>query len=147
MLEPENLFKIDNYHQWYKYILDIIDCKLVKPSTIKVKNTHKNSCMLFFENKGLENIGLPKIFRQNDIISLLPSVLQLEENIPTVVYKLSPGIGNKIFNYKDTVQNIIVNDNASVTTPQCDCQSSTFCENDLGHIVTGKFDIVENNKL
>ena len=45
------------------------------------------------------------------------------------------------------MQNIIVNDNASVTIPQCDCQSSTFCDNDLGHIVTGKLNFVENNKL
>ena len=63
------------------------------------------------------------------------------------MYKLGPSIRNNIFNYKETVQAIVIDEDASVVLPDCDCQFSEFCDNDLGHIVTGKLDIVKNSRL
>jgi hypothetical protein len=63
-----------------------------------------------------------------------------------IVYKRSPTIAGKIFNYKQIVNSInceewIQNDNA------CECQSSPFCDPVHKHIVTGDLRVIKNNRL
>ena len=58
-------------------------------------------------------------------------------------YTLGSTIRNKIVNYKDTVNSILINTEES---PQLDSQSE-FCNVDHQHIITGDLRIVENNKL
>ena len=62
-----------------------------------------------------------------------------------VTYKLVNPIRNKIFNYKETVASICIQDPPSSTT--CACSQSEFKDPAHGHIVSGDLRIVEDVKL
>ena len=55
------------------------------------------------------------------------------------MYRLNNTIRNKIFNYKATVNEIDVNDKSTYGTglATCQCQNSSFVNNNYGHIATG----------
>ena len=90
-----------------------------------------------------------KIFKSKGFLELLLQNIQQTENIPVVTYNLLPTIRNKIFNYKETVSTIKVDDEVSFSsaTGTCDCKSSTFCDADHQHIITGDLRIIANTKL
>ena len=103
---------------------------------------------IFFHNKGLEFIQLKKILRDADVISKLPEQLQTEDP-PSVIYNLSSTIRSKIFNYKQTVNDIDINDLNTYGTnlPSCECQNSPFVDPDHGHIMTGDLRMIDNQHL
>ena len=82
-------------------------------------------------------------------IASLPTDLQTKENIPVVTYELGQPIRNKILNYKETVNSILVDDEVSfsLNTDNCECQNSIFCDPHHKHVVTGDLRIIENPKL
>ena len=65
------------------------------------------------------------------------------------MYRLNNTIRNKIFNYKATVNEIDVNDKSTYGTglATCQCQNSSFVNNNYGHIATGDLRFIENASL
>ena len=102
-----------------------------------------------FRNKGLDAIKLGNVFHQEEVRSLLPDLLNEDENLPAIVYSLEGPILNKIFNYKQTVADIDTNDLVTYGTglESCDCESSEFCDPHHGHILTGDLRVIDNQKL
>ena len=133
----------------YSYILDIIDTKLYKPSVKNKKPPPKYVCTVFFDNKAVEYIQVSKLLNHPDLVPLLPNSLQDRENRPVVTYKLGPTIRSKIFNYRQTVESIFVDDEVSFTlnSEPCNCAHSKFCDPDHKHVITGDLRLVENEKL
>ena len=152
-----HILERDKYHfhekrfQWYHYILDIIDTKFLKPSVVTKKTPPKNVVTIRFVNKGLDELHVNSIFRSPDVVSLLPTELRKEENIPACTMKLDPPIRSKILNYRETVSslNVSVDEDVSFVhnLPSCDCVSSEFCDPHHKHIVSGDLRIVSNPKL
>ena len=138
------------YEIYYHFIIDVIDTKLYRyKKESPKKSPPKNVCVVNFDNKALEAINLSKIFRHQDVISVLPEDLQGDDNIPVVTYKLGGTIRNKILNYKDAVESIYVDDEVSfsLNTTLCECQNSPFCDPHHKHIITGDLRLIENMKL
>ena len=143
--------------QWYLYILDIINTKLLKPTPIpSSKSAPENVCSIRFINKGMEEIKISEIFRHTDSISSLPDSLQSKEDNPKVVMKLDSPIRNKIMNYEETVRSIqhmtegeismTLNSESKSFFP-CSCSESMYSDPHHGHVVTGDLSdlrIVEN---
>ena len=70
---------------------------------------------IHFDNKGLEFI------HENDIINCLPESPR-EDEIPSTVFSLSQTIGNKMFNYKNTIKNVVnTNDTKTYGTGIISC--------------------------
>ena len=139
--------KMEHYHM---YILDIIDTKLYKPkNTTAKKAPSKFRCTVDFQNKAIETVRLASILRNAHVINLLPADMQSDENIPMVTYKLNNTVRNKIFNYKQTVEDIRVDEEVSFTlnTDLCKCKDSKFFDPHHKHVITGDLRIVENQKL
>ena len=147
MISPEKIYKAREYQQWYKFILDSIDTKCYKPTPEITKKIPKNVCVISYVNKGLDKINIQKIIRSQEIIKNLPTKLQSREYNPMVTYKLGPTIRNKIFNYKNTVENIKIEENGTVKLPECECATSEFTDPNIGHIITGNLKIIKNPKL
>ena len=151
IMERDTFTFYESRYQWYHYILDIIDTKFLKPSEIKKKSPPKNVVTIKFVNKGLDHIHVSTIFRSPEVTSLLPEVLQKDEEIPTCTMKLDPPIRSKILNYKETVSSlkIVVDDDVSFVEnlPSCDCNNSEFCDPHHKHIVSGDLRIIANQKL
>ena len=138
----------DHLKRWYDLLIDIYFTKVYIEEKEKTKKAPKHLLPIFFHNKGLEFIQLKRILRNSDVISELPDKLQSEDP-PSIVYNLSSTIRSKIFNYRETVNDIDVNDQLTYGTkiPNCDCHNSPFVDSDHGHIVTGDLRIIENHHL
>ena len=137
-------------YQAHCLILDIIDTKIFKPSyKLKSKLPPENLCIVQFNNKAVESIRLPSILKDREVLNLLPDVLQKQENIPVVTYKLGKTIRNKIVNYKNVVSTLFFQEGSvdNILHMECDCSNSQFCDSDHKHVITGKLDIVNNAKL
>ena len=149
-LLSDNLNNANNamYSQWYLMALDIIDSKILKPPPVnKKKAPPKNVCKVFFDNKAVEQINLPRIFNDALVKQALPNLPSVFDT-PTVVYTLQNSIGTKIFNYNKFVNNLdldsFLNDDSILP---CECEGSPFIDKDHKHIITGNLKIIKNNKL
>ena len=91
----------------------------------------------------MDKIGLSKIINDKDYLNKLPEKFQNEKIC--ITYKLGNPIRNKIFNYKETVDSICIEDPPSLTT--CECSNSEFKDHNHGHIVTGDLRIVKDARL
>ena len=129
----------DKVKRCYNLIIDIFFTKIYKEEkTNKTKKIPKYIFPLYFDNKGLEFIRLKNILRNPDVKSKLPNYFQNDDS-PSVVYNLSSTIRNKILNYKETVNNIDINDHDRFGTglQTCNCTSSPFLDNIHDHVLTG----------
>ena len=152
ILERENFAYKEGREQWYLYVSDIIDTLLWKEIAPLEKKTHgKNPCIIHFINKGLNRLGLSKIFRLPDVVASLPPELQGDNEVPFPTYKLAAPIRNKILNYKEAINSVHIDIDEDVSIvhnlPSCECSSSPFCDPHHKHIVTGDLRIIENQKL
>ena len=153
ILERSGTFPwFEERYQWYDYILDIIDTKLLKaPPEVKRKSAPQNVITINFVNKGIDDIHLNKILKSSEVIAALPTKLKGENDIPVATMKLSPPIRNKILNYKETVSSldIVVDDDVSFVRnlPSCECENSEFCDPHHQHVITGDLRVVSNQKL
>ena len=153
ILERSGTFPwLEERYQWYDYILDIIDTKLLKaPPEVKRKTFPQNVISINFVNKGIDDIHLNKIFRSAEVIAVLPTKLKDDKDIPVATMKLAPPIRNKILNYKEVVSSldIVVDDDLSFVRnlPSCECEGSEFCDPHHKHVITGDLRIVSHQKL
>ena len=95
----------DDRLRWYEYTLDIINTKRFKEEKKKEKRPPKFIFPMTCRNKGLDAIKLGN-FHLEEVRSLLPTLLNEDEILPTIVYSLEGTIRNKVFNYKQTVSEI-----------------------------------------
>ena len=87
ILHPDQHATDPKKEQLYLYILDVIDTKFLSKTTNKPKESKtrpKNVCVIHFVNKGIDHIHLPSIFRKQNIVSLLPDILQEEKNVQSL---------------------------------------------------------------
>jgi len=139
----------DKDKRWYDLIIDVLFTKTFKKEEKKSKKRPDSILPIFFDNKGLEYIQLGSILRTESVRNTLPRQL-IEKDPPSIVYSLGKTIRNKIFNYKDTISSIDINDHATYGTGirVCECQKhSEFIDKHHGHVITGNLKIIKNNKL
>ena len=109
----------------------------------------KCTCRAKFDNKALELIPLPRIFNLEVVFQLLDKSKNDDSN-PVVTYQLGKTIRNKIFNYKETVNSIYVDEDVSfcLNTDHCDRADSSLRDpHHHKHIITVDLQIIKNNKL
>ena len=139
---------LTQFSQWYSVVLDLIDSKLYKPKTVKARKPKpSNICHVFFDNKAIEKINLPRILNDPKLgLSIPLSAKKFEA--PTVIYKLSHNIGSKIFNFNKFVSNLQITDPAKdLSELPCHCNDSPYIDKNHGHIMTGDLKIIQNSKL
>ena len=109
-------------------------------------NYNQRLFFLFFRHKIIQDLGLSRIFRDESLLEALPKNVTLKN--PTIVYRLGKTIRGKIFNYRQTLANLDV-DNfiANYDNLQCGCETSKFKDPHHNHIITGDLSIVEHGEL
>ena len=96
-----------------------------------------------FINKGIEFIDLPSIFRDNNVISAIPSYFENTES-PIICYKYNKHIRNTILNFNKLVSDL---DIETSSPDSWDCKDSEFCYQPAGHIVTGNLKIITDSRI
>ena len=143
----------EKHNIYFNYIGDYIDTVLWKESTEQkeTKTRSENPCVIHFINKGLNKLGLSKIFKSEEVTNTLPEVMKSDKYLPFPTYKLDIPIRNKIFNYKDAVSSlqVEVDDDVAFCADNlpCECANSPFKDPHHNHIVTGDLRLVKNTKL
>ena len=67
-------------------------------------------------------------------------------SVPIVSYSYTNSIGRNIFNYKEALQDINIED--YIKNPlTCDCSHSTFQYNPSGHVITGDLNTIQHESL
>jgi len=132
----------------FEVVQDIIKDRLHRFSLEKKSDKPQNFnrkvfTKIYFHNKGIELIQVARLFRR--LKDKIPGDFKFREP-PTVIYTRSPTIGQKIFNYKQTIQSIHTGEWKSDLF-SCKCKDSKFMDGHHKHIVTGDLRIVENKKL
>ena len=125
--------------------LDLINYRLFLDNTQrKSKTKHTNVVKVFFQSPDVEKLGLASLFRKHS--NLIPSTFNIQDS-PTLIYSRSKTIGSTIFNYKETVDNVMTNGWKHGNSEPCNCQNSEFCDPHHGHVITGDLRFIRNRKL
>ena len=101
-----------------------------------------NFLKVYFHNKGIELVQLHKILKK--VNPCIPRSFSTTDD-PTIIYKRSPTIACKIFNYNKVINSI--DPKEWKNDESCMCKSSSFCDSNHKHIVTGDLKIIENRDL
>ena len=115
--------KINFQIQYYDAILDMIDSKFGRVSYKQSASKLKPSVLfpIFFRNKLIQDLGLSRIFRDTSLLEALP--LNTSIRVPTVVYRLGKTIRGKLFNYRQALANLDVDDFiANYQNLKCECE-------------------------
>ena len=115
-----------------------------RKNTMQTKKNflHSNFLKIYFHNKGIELIQLNKLLKK--VNPCIPRSFSNTNN-PTIIYKRSPTIACKIFNYSKVIKSININEWKN--DESCTCKTSSFCDPHHKHIVTGDLKIIENRDL
>ena len=143
------------YHPHVKYpkralqiIRDIINRKLY-PSLLHdeaSQNKRKQFLTLLFHNKGIDLINIPNILHNKLVLESIPVYFSFREP-PCIGYKYTSTISKHIFNHKQTCRDFDTNNNINDVPCICSTIDSKFFNTNLGHVVSGNLEIVENLEL
>ena len=142
----DEVFKINDIDpcrlQIHCIIMDLFMYK-IKPYNDIVLKAKKSSfrrkilCSIIFRNKGIEMLNLPRIFRNKSLKSYV-NFLDIKE--PTVVYKGTKNISDKLYNYNAVIKDEKPSD--------CICHMyAEFVHPDCGHVVTGDVGLIKHEAL
>ena len=96
--------------------LDIIQTKLFKePKEIIKKYIPKYRCNLTFKSKAFDFINLPKILRSKEVCDNLLSSFDIFD-IPMVLYHLNSSIRLTLFNYKQLLLHLNIDNSLKALT-------------------------------
>ena len=109
----------------------------------KKKENTKLAFIVRYQNHGIQMLNLGSIIHKEEIKETIP-LAALDKHEPMIVYKYDKTIRNKIFNYKETVEEYVQDCELKM---ECNCSNSQFSDKDHGHVVTGDLHIIKNQKL
>ena len=131
----------------FEVIQDIIKDRLqrfnLEKKADKQNSNRKVFAKIYFHNKGIELVQVARVLRR--LQNKIPEDFKFREP-PTVIYTRSPTIGQKIFNYKQTIESIQTDDWKSDDF-SCSCKDSKFIDGHHKHVITGDLRIIANKKL
>ena len=103
----------------------------------------KHYIKVHYNNKGIDMINLPRILHSKKVTTSIPSFIS-NQTPPRVSFIYTKTIRNKIINSKKAVRELDLETNPSYT---CNCNTSKYRDQYVGHVVTGNLGIVKNRKL
>ena len=127
-------------------ICDVASFRLFKP--VRSEPLHDNNRKFLhipFANKGIDAINISNILNRKEVVKEIPPYFK-NQSVPIVSYSYTNSIGRKIFNYKEALQDINIEE--YLKNPlTCDCSHSPFQYNPSGHVITGDLNIIQHESL
>ena len=98
-----------------------------------------------FANKGIDAINISNILNRKLLVKEISPYFK-NQSVPIVSYSYTNSIGRKIFNYKEALQDINIEE--YLKNPlTCDFSHSPFQYNPSGHVITGDLHIIQHESL
>ena len=92
-----------------------------------------------YHNKGIGMLNLPRILHSKTVRDALPPFLS-NKKPPMVSYTYTKTISSQIFNHKRVVEELDFN--SGTEDMHCDSNTSRYCYEPAGHVVTGDLNII-----
>ena len=92
--------------------------------------------------KDLRDFGLDNILNRKEVVKEIPPYFK-NQSVPIVSYSYTNSIGRTIFNYKETLQDINIEEHLK-NPLTCDCSHSPFQYNPSVHVITGDLNIIQH---
>ena len=127
-------------------ILDISHYRLFNPvkSNVPAENP-KHFMKIKFLHKGIDAINLPQLLRSRSVLDKIPAYFKDKEP-PIISYQYTNTVANKLLNFSSTLSNLGITNYLS-NLQHCQCNTSKFCYEPHGHVITGDLMVIENVKL
>ena len=111
-----------------------------------IKSNNKSGAFmtLRYHNKGVEMINLPKILNLKEVRDTIQPFLS-HRKPPLVSYSYTKTISGQIFNQKGAVEELDFN--IGTENMLCDCSTSTYSYEPVGHVITGDLHVIRDAKL
>ena len=123
-------------------ILDISHYRLFKHVKSDVPaEKPKHFMKIKFLHKGIDAINLPQLLRSQSVMDKIPAYFKDKE--PPISYQYTNTVANKLFNFSSTLSNLDITNYLS-NPKHCQCNTSKFCYEPHGHVVTGDLMVIEN---
>jgi hypothetical protein len=140
---------VDPFYPKYRLssiICDVASFRLFKP--VRSEPLHDNNRKFLhipFANKGIDTINISKILNRKEVVKEIPSYFK-NQSVPIVSYSYTNSIGRNIFNYKEALQDINMEEylNNPLT---CDCSHSPFQYIPSGYVITNDLNINQHESL
>ena len=133
---------------FYKVLQSFLYYKNNSVQDIKEQTSNKDreTIMIPFVSKALDNIKLKSIFLDTRIQKILPQ--KVHKNIPlSVRFSYNIPMGRKIFNYNRFLNKLDNQQIHDILNNNCECHNSEFLYKNHGHIITGDLSLVMNETL
>ena len=137
--------------QWFllNYLITIISPEVFDyhdfPWSIWLVPLHDNNrkfLNILFANKGIDAINISNILNRKEVVKEIPPYFK-NQSVPIVSHIYTNGSGRKIFNYKEALQDINIEE--YLKNPlTCDCSQPPFQYNPSGHVITGDLYIIQH---
>ena len=109
---------------------------------ISLHDNNRKFLHIPFANKGIDAINISNILNRKVVVKEIPPYLK-NQSVPIVSYSYTNSIGRKMFNYKEALQDIKIEE--YIKNPlTCDCSHSPFQYNPSGHVITGDLNIIQH---
>jgi hypothetical protein len=106
--------------------------RLFKP--VRSEPLHDNNRKFLhipFANKGIDAINISNILNRKEVVKEIPPYFK-NQSVPIVSYSYTNSNGRKIFNYKEALQDINIEEYLKIPLT-CDCSHSPFQYNPSKH--------------
>ena len=127
-------------------ICDVAFFRLFKP--VRSEPLHDNNRKFLpiqFSNKGIDAINISNVLHHKEVTSKVPPYFQ-NQSVPIISYSYTKTIAPKIFNYKQALQGLDI-DEYLKNPLTCDCSNSPYIYNPSGHVITGDLNIIQHENL
>jgi hypothetical protein len=115
-------------------------------SEIPKAKIDRESIVLPFNCKFIDKLNLKSIIMDTSVEKLLPKTLQLLTPLK-IFYKYEDPLSLSLFNYGSFLKRLDISSIKNIMESPCNCESSPFKYEPLGHVVTGNLDFITNQSL
>ena len=98
-----------------------------------------------FLHKGIDAINLPQLLRSQSVMDKSPAYFK-DKELPIKSYQYTNTVANKLFNFSSTLSYLDIT-NYLFNPQHCQCNTSKFCYEPHGHVITGDLMVIESVKL
>ena len=138
--------QLSNEYRLKSIILDIANSRLFRPvNSNNPTDVSSRFMTLKFANKGIDAINISNILHHKYVKAKVPAYFN-NQTTPRISYAYTIPIASKVFNYKQSLRDLQVN-NLLGQLPSCSCSNSPFLYRPAGHVVTGDLNIVDDPNL
>ena len=124
-------------------IYDVASFRLFKPVRSEpLHDINRKFLHIPFANKGIDAINISNILNRKEVVKEIPPYFK-NQSVPIVSYSYTNNIGRKIFNYKEALKDINIEEYLKDPLT-CDCSHSPSQYNPSGHVITGDLNIIQH---